>query len=1075
MSQQLTTLKKISFRAGNNKRLIKNLFFLLFVFLPFHHLLAQNKVITGKVSSGDTALANITVQVKGTSTSTQTNNSGNYTISAPANGTLVFTAVGFGTQETGVNNRSSIDVNLQSTTAQLEQVVVVGYGTQRRKDVTGAVSSVTAAQIEKVPVNTIDQALQGRAAGVQVVNNDGRPGGGVSVQIRGVGSLAANGNEPLYVVDGYPISGGLNNINPNDIATIDVLKDASAASIYGVRAANGVVIITTKRGRKDGVQVTLDANNSFQSKPKRYDVLNAQEFAAVVKEVTSDPTQGSFTPLPEWSNPSSLTTVDWQDALYRTGLKQNYNLGVRGGNDKVQTAFSLGYNDHKGIVLGSYFKRYNLGLNVDYSISKWLKSSTSAKYARQDQNTAFGTGGLQQLTELIPTITGNKLTDQIKDGNGNYGFYNPINIYTKSWGNPLYDIESREYVNLNNYLLANSSLEATIIEGLRVKTNFGVNISDYSGSYFQPQDLRWDQQYGLGGANQDALYNQSANNNFEWLWENTLAYTKAFGQHNIDVVAGVSAQKNTYRYLSAQGNRQINNDLRDIRQVENLTANGSRVVNTLASQFGRINYRFADKYYITGTVRRDGVSKFAPGNEYGVFPSASVAWRAKGERFLEGVDWLYDLKIRGSYGVMGNQAPISPFQYQNLFSTGGPASDAGNFGYSFNNTYQPGLAPTQPANPDLKWETDYTTNIGMDASFLRGALTLTVDYYKRRSEDFLLNIPISSQAGIGVVRDGTLYTAQNVGDIENKGIEIGLNYNGTGKDFNYGVGLTFTTVNNKLLSINKSLNFIDNLVLVSGLNANGWTQFSRTNIGRPIGEFFGYQSVGIFQTQAQIDALNAASKSKNPDFPFYQKGETAPGDRYFADINGDGHVDPSDRKSLGSPLPKFYGGLNLDASYKRFDINIYFYGSYGNKIFNYQARMLESFQAPGFVGVQNIGKDYFENHWTPSNPSNRYTRFTYNDDVIASNVPSSQYVEDGSYLRLKNLQIGYTLPANTFGSIAIPKIRIYASTQNLFTITKYSGLDPEIGVSNGSATASGIDPGSYPLSKFYTIGLNVIF
>lgn len=1061
--------------------LLKNIFLFALLLFSFQFMAAQTGTVRGRITSGDSALANVTVQVRGTNTTTQTDANGNFTISAAPDATLVISAIGYRTTEIQVANRTSINIPLEGSVQQLEQVVVVGYGTQRRRDVTGAVSSVTAAQIEKVPINTVDQALQGRAAGVQVVNNDGRPGGGVTVQIRGVGSLAANGNEPLYVVDGYPISGGLNNINPADIATIDVLKDASAASIYGVRAANGVVLITTKRGRRDGVQVSLDLSSSFQSKPKKYDVLNAQEFAAVVKEVTSDPSQGSFTPLPEWSNPSSLTTVDWQDAIYRTGLKQNYNIGVRGGNERIQTAFSVGYNDHKGVVQGSYFKRYNLGLNLDYTIAKWLKSQTSAKYARQDQNTPFGTGGLQQLTELIPTITGNKNTNQIKDANGNYGFYNPTNIYTKSWGNPLYDIESRDYVNLSNYLLASTSLEATIISGLRLKTNFGINISDYSGYYFQPEDRRWDEQYGLGGANQDALYSQSANNNFEWLWENTLSYTKAFGEHNIDVVAGISAQKNTFRYLSAQGNRQINNDLRDIGQVQNLTANGSQITNTYASQFGRINYRFADKYYVTGTVRRDGVSKFSPQNQYGVFPSASIAWRVKGESFMDAVDWLTDLKFRAGYGSMGNAAGIVAFQWQNLFSTGGPASSGSNFGYSFNNVYQPGLAPVQPANPDLKWETDYTTNIGADAVFLRGALTVSVDYYKRRSQDFLLNLPASSQTGY------SQNLAQNVGEIENKGFEFAVNYNRTAGDFSYGLGLTFATVDNKLISINESLTFIDNLVTVNGLNANGWNQFSRTYIGQPIGEFYGYKSLGIFQSQAQIDALNEASKAKNPAFEFYQKSATAPGDRYFADINGDGHVDASDRTSLGSPLPKFYGGLNLDASYKRFDVNVYFYGVYGNKIFNYQARMLESFQAPGFVGVQNIGRDYFVNHWTPNNPSNRYTRFTYNDDVIASNVPSSQYIEDGSYLRLRNLQVGYTIPSQNMGSIVVPKIRIFASAQNLFTITKYSGLDPEIGVPTGtdpantsnnsvaSPTAAGVDPGTYPLSRFFTLGLNVIF
>ncbi len=800
-------------------------------------------------------------------------------------------------------------------------------------------------------------------------------------------------------------------------------------------------------------------------------MLDAQQFAAVVSEITKDTSQGSFTPLPEWSNPASLHNVDWQDAIYRTGLRQNYNLAVRGGNDKIQTAFSLGYNDHKGIVEGSYFKRFNLGLNLDYNITKWLKSSTSAKYARQSQNNPFGSGSLQQLTELIPTLDGgNKLTYQIKDANGNYGFYNPINIYTRSWGNPLYTIESNDYKNLTNYFLANSSLEINILNGLKLKTNAGINISDYSGYYFQPQDTRIADQYNLGAANADAFYSQDANNTYEWLWENTISYTKTFGEHTIDLLGGISAQENTYRYIHGEGNKQINNALRDLSQVNNIVVRGSQTTYSLASEFGRINYRFADKYYVTGTIRRDGVSKFAPGHEYGVFPSASVAWRIKGESFLQAADWLSELKLRGGYGEVGNQASIALFQYQGLYSTGGPATSADNYGYEFNKVYQAGLAPVQPANPDLKWETDYQTDLGLDAGFLKGALTLTMDYYIRRSKDFLLNLPVSSQTGY------SQNLAQNVGEIKNKGLEIAVNYSGKGrKDFNYGIGLTFSTVNNKLESLNKTLTYIDNLVTVTGLNANQWSSFSRTYIGQSIGEFFGYKSLGIFQSQAQIDALNTAAAEKDPGTPYYQKSQTAPGDRYFADINGDGHVDASDRTSLGSPLPKFFGGLNLDASYKRFDVNIYFYGSYGNKIFNYQERMLESFQAPGFVGVENIGSDYFANHWTPSNPSNRYTRFTYNDDVIASNVPSSQYVEDGSFLRLKNLQVGYTIPSHIVGSTVMPKIRVYASAQNLFTITNYSGIDPEIGVSGGSATASGIDAGNYPLSRYYTIGLNVTF
>ncbi|AYL94912.1 SusC/RagA family TonB-linked outer membrane protein [Mucilaginibacter celer] len=1038
---------------------------------------AQTKLVTGKVTSADNGLPlpGVTIRVKGSTQAAGSKTDGTYSITVGNNETLIFSFVGYNSQEVPVSGRSTINVSLAPDNKALTEVVVVGYGTAKRKDLTGAVSSVTAEQIAKVPVTSVDQALQGRASGVQVTNNDGAPGASVSVLIRGVGSLASNGNEPLYVVDGYPITGGLNNINPSDIASIDVLKDASATAIYGVRAANGVVIITTKKGRKDGgVQISIDAYGSLQSKPKKYHVLNAQQWATLANE--DHASEGNFTELPEWANPSALTNVDWQDAVYRTGSKQNYNLAIRGGNEKIQSAFSVGYYDQKGIVLGSYFKRLNLGMNIDYSVAKWLKSSSSAKYSRQDQNNPFGSGSLQQLTQLIPTLDGgNKLTNQIKDNKGNYGFYNPVNIYTKSWGNPLYTIEQNDYKNLNNYFLANSSLEATIIPGLKIKTNAGVNVSDYSGHYFQPEDLRWQEQYGLSGANQNSVYSQSANNTFEWLWENTISYDKTFGKHTINFVGGVSAQSNTYRYMTGTGDKLINNALRDLAQVNDLVVTGSEYTTTFASQFGRLSYKYADKYIVTGTVRRDGSSKFAQGHQYGVFPSGSVAWKIKEESFLKDVNWISDLKVRGGYGEVGNQGSIPLFQYDALYSSGGAATTGTNVGYPFGKNgadgaiYQPGLAPTQPANNNLRWETDYQTDIGLDAAFLNGDLTFTFDYYNRRSKDFLLNLPVSSQTGF------SQNLAQNVGEINNKGLEFAVNYNHSSKEFRYGIGLTFSTVKNKLVSINKSLTFIDNLTTVTGLNANGWGQFSETNIGQPVGEFFGYKSLGIFQSQAQINALNAAAAAKFPSNPYYWKSVTQPGDRYYADTNGDGQVTPSDRTSLGSPIPKFYGGLNLDFSYKAFDINAYFYGSYGNKILNYQQRNLESFQAPGFVGVENVGYDYYVNHWTSSNPSNRYARLTYNDDTSANNVPSSVYVENGSYLRLRNLTFGYSLPSDLAKRLTLSKVRIYFSTQNLFTITGYKGLDPEIGVSSGNATASGIDAGNYPTSKFYTLGLNVTF
>lgn len=1074
----LPPLKRLS--AGFYGRVKdRRLWFSFLMLLSFQFAFAQVGTVRGRVTSGDSALSNVTVSVKGTTTATQTDNNGNFSISASPNATLIFTAVSHASEEVKINNQTSIDISLRSTSQQLNEVVVVGYGTQRRKDLTGAISSVSAATIEKIPVTTLDQALQGRAAGVQVTNNDASPGGNISVLIRGVGSLASNGNGPLYVIDGYPISGGLNNINPSDIATIDVLKDASATAIYGIRAANGVVIVTTKKGRRDGVQVSVDAYNAFQSEPQKYKILNAQQWATLANEVADADSTRNFVGLPQWRTPSSLTNVDWQDALYRTGLIQNYSVGIRGGSDKVQVATSLGYFDQKGIVLGSYFKRFTLGINLDYQPAKWLRSSTSAKYSYQNSNNPFGTGPLVQLSQLPPTLDGgNKLTSQINDNNGNYGFYNPINTYVAKYGNPVYTIENNQYRNISNYFLANSSLEVTLLEGLKIKTNAGVNVSQYSGSFFQPEDNRLVNQYGPGAAStQNGNYNQRMNTTFEWLWENTLSYDKTFGDHAINFVGGISAQKNTWTGMGGSG-IPPNTIIRDLSQVTNLqldrndppgtnSGNGQNIY-TLQSQFARLTYKFADKYIITGTVRRDGSSKFDTGHQYGVFPSGAIAWKIKEESFLRNVDWLSDLKIRASYGEVGNQGSIDLFQYQALYTTGSAAANSGNLGYPFNEIYQRGYAQTQPANPLLRWETDYQTDIGLDAAFLKGDLTLTVDWFNRRSKDFLLRLAAPAQTGYNFI-------TRNVGSMVNKGLEISLNYRKhTKRDFQYSLGLTVTTVDNELTSITSGTTKVSNFGGLA-LTGQGWQTFTQTSIGQAVGEFYGYKSLGIFQTKAQIDALNAASVAKNPNNPYYQKPVNVPGDRYFADTNGDGHVDATDQVSLGSPLPKFYGGLNLDAFYKAWDFNAYFYGTYGNKIFNYVKSSQESFQNRGFVGVQNVSYDYYINHWTPSKPSNTYGRATYNDDATGSNVPSSAWVEDGSFLKLKNVTIGYTLPKDLIGRLSITKVRFYVSTQNLFFITKYSGLDPEIGLQGGNATQNGVANGTYPSSRFYTVGLNVTF
>ncbi len=1045
---------------------------LLFFLLLFSSLstFAQN-VITGKVLDSDSKpIVGATVKAVGATKIVLTSEEGVFSINLPSTVTqLEISTIGFQTTRINIQGKTSVDVVMTRQVSNLNEIVVIGYGTKSRKDVSGAISSITAASIEKVPVTSLDQAMQGRAAGVQIVNNDASPGGNVSVLIRGIGSLASGGNAPLYIVDGYPTTGGINNINPNDIASIDILKDASATAVYGIRAANGVVIITTKKGIRNKPQVSFDAYTSMQGKPKEYSLLNAQQFGTLSNAVEAADSSHTYHGLAIWHTPDALHNADWQNALYRKGLTQNYSVAIRGGSENLQSALSIGYYDQKGIILGSYFKRLTVGLNVDYQPAKWLKSSTSVKYSYQDANNPFGTGSLYQLAVNPPTLdSGNRNTYQIKDGNGNYGFYNPSNSNVFKFSNPVYSIETNQYKNISHYLLANTSLEATLYEGLKIKTNAGVNVTNFSGSYFQPEDHRANDQYP-GSITASAYYHQNVNSNFEWLWENTLAYDKTFGLHTINFVAGVSAQKNTYTAMGG-GGIPPNAVIRDLAQVSNLQfdqfGNG-QTISSLASSFAQLTYQFSDRYIITGTIRRDGSSKFDSSARYGVFPSGAIAWRIKNEAFLKDVHWLSDLKLRGSYGIVGNQIPIGLFQYQALYAGNFAANVNGggndNLGYPFNKVYQNGIGQSQPANPKLKWETDTQTDIGVDASFLHGALNFTADWYNRDSKDFLLRIQASPQTGYQ-------YLTRNVGSMNNKGLELALNYRGhSGRDFQYGFGITWTTNKNTLTSITSGIKSLPNLTSL-GISGQGWDEFTRSYIGKPVGEFFGYQTLGIFQSQAQIDALNAKAPGG-----IYYRAATKPGDRYFADTNGDGLVNADDRVSIGNPQPKFFGGINFDGSYKAWDFNLYFYGSYGNKILNYVESDLETFQKRGSEGVENVSVQYYQNHWTPTNPSNRYARALANDDNTLNSVPSSVWVENGSFLKLKNFTVGYTIPVKLLSRFAITKLRVYISAQNLFTITKYTGLDPEIGIQGGNATQNGVDNGTYPSSKYFTFGLNLAF
>lgn len=1030
-------------------------------------MFAQTRTVKGKVvDKANEPLIGVAVNIKNTSQGSITDFEGNYSIQVNTeNAVLVFSYIGYDKQEIKVGARNVIDVVMHEASIALDQVVVVGYGTSKRGDVTGSISSIDAAEIKKVPVVNVGQALQGRMSGVQVTNNDGTPGAGVQVLIRGVGSFGDN--SPLYVVDGYP-GASISNLNPSDIQSIDVLKDASAAAIYGNRAANGVVIITTKRGNADKMQLSVDATVSVQFKPSTFDVLNAQDFASLATEISK---KENAPVLDAWANPSGLRTIDWQDLMYRAGLKQNYNLSLRGGSEKVQTSISLGLTNQEGVVRFSDYKRYNIALTQDYKPLKWLKSSTSLRYAYTDNKTVFGSGqgGVGRLAKLIPTMTGNPLTDEVENANGVFGFYdknaNAVrdneNVYARS--------KSNDQKNISHNLIANTSLEINPFKGLVFKTNFGISYGASSGYDFNPYDDRVP-------TTRLATYRQYASNSFEYLWENTLNYSNTFGKHSIDVLGGVSIQENTARNMSVYGEGLSSDGLRNLGSLQTMrNISGNQQTWSLASQFARLTYKFAERYILTGTVRRDGSSRFMRGNHWGVFPSVSAAWRIKEESFLKDVDFISNLKLRASYGEAGNQN-IGLFQYQSSYTTGKRSS---NYGYVFgqDKTYIDGMVQAFLPNPNLKWETSKQTDIGIDLGFFNNKLMLTADYYIKKSSDFLLEIQMPAQTGF-------TKATRNVGSVKNNGFEFSVDYRDNSHDFKYGVNVNLTTVKNKIERLSPGKDAVANLQSL-GFPTTGntsWAVFSMSKVGGSIGEFYGFQTDGIIQNQAEIDALNANARRLNQDDNvWYIASGTAPGDRKFIDQNGDGVITDADRVSLGSPLPKFYGGINLSGEYKGFDFNLFFNYSVGNKILNFVKRNLISMGGEGSIGLQNVGKEFYDNRWTETNPTNKYPRAVWSD-VSGNSRVSDAFVEDGSYLRLKNIEVGYTLPANILKKASISKLRIFASVQNLFTITGYSGMDPEIGQSMssstgvaGGVTASGVDVGIYPYSRFFTMGFNLEF
>jgi TonB-linked SusC/RagA family outer membrane protein len=1044
---------------------------------------AQARTIRGTVTdSGDNStIPGATVTIKGTNTATQTNVDGEYTIQVPAdNSVLVVSFVGMTSQEITVGSRSQINVALESDQATLDEVVVIGYGTTRKKDLTGAVSVVKVSELTEQPNANLANQLQGRASGITVIGS-GQPGTAPQIRIRGINSFG--NNAPLYVIDGMPTQ-DINYLNSNDIESMQVLKDAGTASIYGSRAANGVVVITTKKG-KGKVRVNYDTFLGTQkvAKGNVYNLLDAQGMADLKWQMyknmglpleDSQYGNGATPVLPNYIVPTGASSVnealynvnpfytntndvggfyrivkankqgtDWFHEVFKDAPMQSHNLSVSGGGQQGSYLMSLNYFDQVGNLMNTYMKRYTLRANSQYNVSKRIRVGENLSVAFMDNPTtgileegsAIGMSYRQQPIIPVYDINGN-FAGSFGSGLGNAR--NPVAQRVRA--------ENNKWV--NTQIMGNVFAEADILKNLVFRTNFGGTVFSNQGSQFNYPE------YENAENTTTNSYYEDAMQAFGWTWSNTLTYDFNLGNNHVfKVLGGTESNYNRTRFMEA---RTLNYFSFDPNYTTLSTGAGAqtnggwRSEEALFSYFGRVDYTLFDKYIFGATVRRDGSSKFI--QNFGVFPAFSAAWRVSDEAFLKDVSWLSDLKFRAGWGKMGNQFNVNQ---ANQFTTYG--QDRGAAFYDINgtgNTTVMGFRRTRIGNPNARWEEVVNTNIGVDFGLFNNALVVNLDWYKKQTNDLLFNPDMPATVGQGT------RPHVNIGQMRNQGIDLTVyGEKKVSRDLELNATLTFTTYNNEILKISDGADYFDQ----EGRRFNGAT-IVRNQVGHSIGQFFGYQIDGFWNSQAEIDAAN----SKAPGGTF--QNSVAVGRFKYKDMNGDGQITATDRTFLGNPNPDFSYGLNLGAKYKAFDVSIFLYGVQGNSIWN-QVKWWTDFY-PSFQGAKSLTA--LHDSWTPTN-QNATAPIQENTGSFSTNdVPNSYYIEDGSYLRAKNAQIGYRLPSSLLSKLKIESARIYLQGANLFTITKYSGPDPEVGQVQNS-TVFGLDEGTYPNTKQFLIGLNLSF
>jgi TonB-dependent starch-binding outer membrane protein SusC len=980
--------------------------------------------VSGTVTSSDggETLPGVNVLVKGTALGTATDIEGRYSLEVPsADAVLSFSFIGFEVQEIRVGNRATIDVVLGQELSALSEVVVVGYGTQERAKVTGAISSVTSDQIRALPVPNLASALQGRAAGV-TVTNAGAPGANPLVRVRGIGTVG--NNDPLYVIDGVP-AGGLNQINPADIESIEVLKDASAAAIYGSRAANGVILVTTKKGQIGAPRVTVDSYYGTQTAWRQLDLLDRDQYIAFGRDLLANgnqPAPQRFGNLGEFAD----VNTDWQAEMFQTAPIQDHNVAISGGSESALYNVSFGYFKQEGIMRGTGFERVSFRTNTDFKINNRIKIGQTLTFAYSDRANEPLTGGRSQIEHMVKQVP----YIPVRDPNRLGGFRSPDRVDGSDPENPVLNAELRTNRQQDFKLLGTAFLDVDIYEGLKYRFLVGMDIGIGTNDQYTPR-------FDAGDFNFQPFASISQNRStfVSPLISNQLSYNRTFGRHTVDALAVLEQQTFVSTGLSGNGQNFLTNEVRVLQGVQNQTTSGNKTEYGLISYIGRLNYDYEQKYLISASVRRDGGSRFGPANKWGTFPSLSVGWRLSEETFMASLPAVSDLKLRASYGETGNDR-IGDYVYQGTINS--------NHFYNFGGALQGASTISALANENLRWETTIMKNVGLDLGLFNDRVNLSAEWFDNTTEGMILGVPIPPSLGYDVA------PVANVGNVSNRGMEFTAGYRKYTGDFQFALDGNIGFISNKLTSLGTG-----NTIFGPQFQGDAMTF---TEEGQPIAYFFGWQMDGLFQTGDD----------------FSQQPNAAPGDIRFRKFDDEATLlSDADRTNLGHYLPDFTYGLNLSANYKNFDMTMFWQGVQGNEIFN-----LLRFHTEGMTRLFNASTVVLD-RWTPENPSTDIPRAVSGDPNRNARA-SSRWIEDGSYLRLKNLSVGYTVPEallNSFSRGNISNLRIYLSSQNLLTFTNYTGYDPEVAVREGinSTLGAGIDFGQFPAARTILAGIQLTF